>query len=67
MRGLDAIERNGNARRRGMISDLLDMSRLNLGKMRLVLSRWSTCRDLLTGAIECVEGRPATRSGCRSA
>ena len=34
MRGLSAIERNGNIQAR-MISDILDMSRFNLGKMRL--------------------------------
>jgi PAS domain S-box-containing protein len=37
MRGLAAIERNGQAQAR-MISDLLDMSRLNLGKLPLVFS-----------------------------
>lgn len=36
MRGLAAIERNGHLQAR-MISDLLDMSRLNLGKLPLVL------------------------------
>jgi len=36
MRGLDAIERNGHMQAR-MISDILDMSRLNLGKMPLTL------------------------------
>ena len=34
MRGLAAIERNGTTQAR-MISDLLDMSRLNLGKLPL--------------------------------
>ena len=34
MRGLRAIERNGQAQAR-LIADLLDMSRLNVGKMRL--------------------------------
>jgi PAS domain S-box-containing protein len=37
MRGLAAIERNGKTQAR-MISDLLDMSRLNLGKLPLTLS-----------------------------
>ncbi|MED5619934.1 hybrid sensor histidine kinase/response regulator [Ideonella sp. BN130291] len=37
MRGLDAIERNGQMQAR-MISDILDMSRLNLGKMPLSLA-----------------------------
>jgi PAS domain S-box-containing protein len=36
IRGLSAIERNGNIQAR-MISDILDMSRFNLGKMRLTL------------------------------
>jgi len=36
IRGLAAIERNGNIQAR-MISDILDMSRFNLGKMRLTL------------------------------
>ncbi|KQU73455.1 MULTISPECIES: response regulator [unclassified Rhizobacter] len=35
VRGLDAIERNGRMQAR-MISDILDMSRLNLGKMPLL-------------------------------
>jgi PAS domain S-box-containing protein len=37
MRGLAAIERNGKTQAR-MISDLLDMSRLNLGKLPLTFS-----------------------------
>lgn len=36
MRGLKAIERNGNIQAR-LIADLLDMSRLNLGKLPLTL------------------------------
>lgn len=38
MRGLAAIERNGQMQAR-MISDILDMSRLNTGKMPLTLER----------------------------
>jgi signal transduction histidine kinase/ActR/RegA family two-component response regulator len=37
MKGLDAIERNGKAQAR-LISDLLDMSQLNMGKMGLTLA-----------------------------
>jgi CheY-like chemotaxis protein/two-component sensor histidine kinase len=37
MKALTAIERNGKAQAR-LISDLLDMSRLNVGKMRLTLA-----------------------------
>jgi PAS domain S-box-containing protein len=37
MKGLDAIERNGKAQAR-LISDLLDMSQLNMGKMGLTFA-----------------------------
>lgn len=41
LRGLNAIERNGHIQAR-MISDLLDMSRLNLGKLPLTIDHFDT-------------------------
>jgi len=49
MRGLAAIERNGNMQAR-MISDILDMSRLNMGKMPLTIERVEPA-EMLTAAV----------------
>jgi PAS domain S-box-containing protein len=59
MRGLAAIERNGNIQAR-MISDILDMSRFNLGKMRLTLETVDPAESV-TSAINAM--RPATDAG----
>jgi PAS domain S-box-containing protein len=45
MRGLAAIERNGHTQAR-MISDLLDMSRLNLGKLPLSLAMLDPVQEI---------------------
>jgi len=59
MRGLAAIERNGNAQAR-MISDLLDMSRLNLGKLPLVFSTLDPM-EALVSAVNAL--RPTAEGG----
>jgi len=56
IRGLAAIERNGNIQAR-MISDILDMSRFNLGKMRLSLETVDPA-EAVTSAINAM--RPST-------
>ena len=56
IRGLTAIERNGNIQAR-MISDILDMSRFNLGKMRLSLETVDPA-EAVTSAINAM--RPST-------
>ncbi len=56
IRGLAAIERNGNIQAR-MISDILDMSRFNLGKMRLTLETVDPA-ETVTAAINAM--RPST-------
>ena len=56
MRGLAAIERNGNIQAR-MISDILDMSRINVGKMRLSLETIDPVKAV-TEALSAM--RPAT-------
>jgi PAS domain S-box-containing protein len=53
MRGLAAIERNGNTQAR-MISDLLDMSRLNLGKLPLTFS-WIEPAQEITSAVSAMQ------------
>jgi len=58
MRGLAAIERNGNIQAR-MISDILDMSRLNVGKMRLSLEPIDPA-EAVTAAVNAL--RPATET-----
>lgn len=58
MRGLAAIERNGNIQAR-MISDILDMSRFNVGKMRLSLETIDPV-EAVTEAVNAL--RPATAS-----
>ena len=70
MRGLAAIERNGKTQAR-MISDLLDMSRLNLGKLPLTFVVHRSRRgDRRRPSTRCsrrwtrsaIDGRPALRS-----
>jgi PAS domain S-box-containing protein len=58
MRGLEAVERNGNIQAR-MISDILDMSRLNVGKMRLSLEPIDLV-EAVTAAVNAL--RPATET-----
>ena len=58
MRGLAAIQRNGNIQAR-MISDILDMSRFNVGKMRLSLETIDLV-EAVTAAINAL--RPATEA-----
>ena len=60
MRGLKAIERNGNAQAR-LISDIMDLSSINLGKLQLSLEP-SDPGELVRGALEALRG-PAAESG----
>lgn len=53
MRALAAIERNGRLQAR-MISDLLDMSRLNLGKLPLTIDRVDPA-EAVAGAVSTVQ------------
>jgi PAS domain S-box-containing protein len=55
LRGLNAIERNGHIQAR-MISDLLDMSRLNLGKLPLSIDHFDPA-EAATAAVSAM--RPA--------
>jgi PAS domain S-box-containing protein len=55
MRGLGAIERNGHIQAR-MISDLLDMSRLNLGKLPMLVEQLDPA-EAVTAAVHAM--RPA--------
>jgi PAS domain S-box-containing protein len=57
MRGLAAIERNGNMQAR-MIADILDMSRLNLGKLPLELGLFDA-HEVIHAAVEAM--RPSIR------
>ena len=57
MRGLAAIERNGNMQAR-MIADILDMSRLNLGKLPLELGLLDA-HEVVHAAVEAM--RPSIR------
>jgi PAS domain S-box-containing protein len=53
-RGLDAIERNVKTQAR-IISDILDVSRINSGKLRLD-REWADAAELVTSAIESLGG-----------
>ncbi len=57
MRGLAAIERNGNMQAR-MIADILDMSRLNLGKLPLELGLLDA-HEIVDAAVDAM--RPSLR------
>ena len=54
MRGIEAIERNAKAQAR-IISDILDVSRINLGKLRLE-REWADPADLVASSIESLTG-----------
>ncbi len=56
MRGLSTIERNGRTQAR-MITDLLDMSRLNLGKLPLTIDEFDPA-DAVVSAVNAM--KPAT-------
>jgi hypothetical protein len=60
LRGLKAIERNGKAQAR-LISDILDVSSINLGKLHLILE-WCDPVDLVRGALEEMRA-PAAKRG----
>src|SRR5205085_1661313 len=53
-KGLDAIERNVKTQAR-IISDILDVSRINSGKLRLD-PEWTDAADLISSSIEALAG-----------
>jgi PAS domain S-box-containing protein len=59
LRGLKAIERNGKAQAR-LISDILDVSSINLGKLHLSLE-WCDPVELVRGALEEMRAPAANR------
>lgn len=54
MRGIDAIERNAKTQAK-IISDILDVSRINSGKLRLD-REWADPIEVVTGAIDSLAG-----------
>ncbi|HEY0823591.1 MAG TPA: response regulator, partial [Ramlibacter sp.] len=60
MKGLDAIERNVKTQAR-IISDILDVSRINSGKLRLD-REWTDPAELVTSSIEALSASIAERS-----
>ncbi|MDB5752009.1 MAG: putative histidine kinase, atypical hybrid [Ramlibacter sp.] len=54
LRGIEAIERNAKTQAR-IISDILDVSRINSGKLRLD-REWIDPAELITGAIDSLAG-----------
>lgn len=59
MRGIEAIERNAKTQAR-IISDILDVSRINSGKLRLD-REWADPSELVIGAIDSLAGSIADR------
>ena len=58
-KGLDAIERNVKAQAR-IISDILDVSRINSGKLRLD-REWADASELVTSSIDALSGSIAEK------
>jgi PAS domain S-box-containing protein len=59
VRGLEAIERNAKTQAR-IISDILDVSRINSGKLRLA-REWADPAELVTSSLDALEASIADR------